>query len=195
MAAAASLGLTAFTGRAVVVILSGTRRVPRIVLRHEIDLADPWVPESRHPYHQELGDRNPEGVAACRRGCSAARRATRRAICRFVAEMRSHGHPPRAAAIVAASLVDPDGVAGAHARAHAEEGKLYREAIEAALQACGVPTSTFLQKALRALATQRLRTGAPAIEPTLKAFSHVVGTPWRAPEKLATLAAWISLTP
>jgi hypothetical protein len=27
----------------------------------------------------------------------------------------------------------------------------------------------------------------------LKAFSHRVGTPWRAPEKQAALAAWLAL--
>ena len=43
----AAVGLKVRAGRAVVVILEGTRAAPAIALRHEIELADAWVPESR----------------------------------------------------------------------------------------------------------------------------------------------------
>ena len=75
-------------GRAVVVILKGTRRAPEIVLRHEIDLADAWIRESLHPYHQELGDRGSAGEQARRRGCKAACHAAQRAVHTLLDEMR-----------------------------------------------------------------------------------------------------------
>jgi hypothetical protein len=190
----AAVGLKVRTGRAVVVVLKGTRPAPEIVLRHEIDLADPWAPESLHPYHEELGDSGPAGEQARRRGCDAARAAAQRAIQTFLEGMRSHDLQPCGAAIVASSLVDPARVAGAHPRAHAEEGKLYREAVEAALGACGLRVVTFLEKNVRAQAAAQLGPTAPQIDATLKAFSHMVGTPWRAPEKQAALAAWLVLS-
>jgi hypothetical protein len=73
--APAAIGLTVRPGRAVVVILKGTRRAPEIVLRHESDLVDAWVQDSLHPYHQELGARGPVGEMARRRGCEMATNA------------------------------------------------------------------------------------------------------------------------
>lgn len=189
-----SLGLTVRAGRAVVVVLKGTRRAPEMVLRHEIDLADPWVRESMHPYHQELGDPGPEGVRARRRGCAAAARAAQRAVRSFVRDMRSHGLEPRGAAIVVASLADPTRVPGAHARAHAEERNLYRAAVEGMLTTSGVRVATFLEKGVRSAAVAKLGLSGPQIDATLKVFVHEVGTPWRKPEKQAALAAWLALS-
>lgn len=192
--AVSSLGLNVHAGRAVVVILRGTRRAPEMVLRHGIDPADPWVRESMHPYHQELGDQGPEGVRARRRGCAAAGRAARRAIRSLVRDMRSHGLDPRGAAIVVASLAEPARIKGAHARAHAEERKLYREAVENALGACGLGIAMFLETSVRSAAAAQLRLSGRQIDAMLKVFVRQVGTPWRAPEKQAALAAWLALS-
>jgi hypothetical protein len=177
----------------VVVILKGTRRAPEIVLRHEIDLADAWVRESLHPYHQELGDRGPAGETARLRGCEAAANAARQAIYRLLDEMRSHRFEPCGAALVAAKIVDPERMPGAHARAHAREEKLYREAVESAFAGRGLRVVSFLDRNLRPAARARLRRSAQQVDATLKAFSHQVGTPWRQPEKDAALGAWLVL--
>ena len=186
---AAGVGLVVRPGRATVVILEGTRRLPAMVLRHEIDLGDVWVPESLHPYHRELGDPGPTGVRERRRGCAAARRASSRAIRRLIGEMRSHGFAPHGVAIVLSRPAKSTPALGAHARAHAEERKLYGEAVADALDACGVRITRFIGEDLRALAAKQVRD----IDATLRAFSHVVGTPWRAQEKQAALAAWVVL--
>lgn len=189
-----SLGLTVSPGRAVVVILRGTRRTPAIVLRHEIDLADPWVRESMHPYHQELRGA-PDGNRARRRGCAAACKAAARAVRSLLRDMKSHGLSPRGAAIVVPSLADPARVAGAHARAHAEERKLYREAVQGALAAAGLRAAMLLGASVRSAAVAQLGLTAGQVDAMLKAFSHHVGTPWRAQEKQAALAAWLALPP
>ena len=190
----AALGLNVRAGRAVAVILEGTRRAPEMVLRHEIDLADPWVRESMHPYHQELGVRGSDGVRARRRGCAAAGKSARRAVRAFVRDMRSHGLDAPRAAIVVASLSDPLRLAGAHARAHAEEAKLYREAVESALGGCGLRVAIFLGNRMRSLAAAQLGLSAQQVHAMLKRFAHQVGTPWRAQEKEAALAAWLTLS-
>jgi hypothetical protein len=48
---------------------------------------------------------------------------------------------------------------------------------------------------VRSAAADQLGLTAEQIDTTLKAFSHAVGTPWRAPEKQAALAAWLALSP
>jgi hypothetical protein len=187
------MGIALRPGRAVVVVLGGTRRTPRMVLRHEVHLADPWVPESMHPYHVELGNGGPPAARACRRGCSAARAATDRTLRAFVREMRAHGFEPRGAALIVRPGIDPARIRGAHARAHAAEERLYREAVDASLRRCGLRPVCLAEGEVRPAAARRLGLGAEAIAATLRAFSHAVGTPWRAPEKHAALGAWMRL--
>jgi hypothetical protein len=194
MIASSALGLNVRAGRAIVVILRRTGRTPEMVLRHEIDLADPWVPESMHPYHQELGNRGPEDLRARRRGCAAASKAAQRAVRSFVRDMRSHGLDPCGAAIVVATLAEPRRVAGAHARAHAQERELYRKTVETALRASGIRVTTFLEKSVGSVAIAQLRRSAQQVDAMLKVFVRQVGTPWRAPEKQAALAAWLALS-
>jgi hypothetical protein len=190
----AGLGLEVHTGRAVVVLLAGTFETPEIVLRHQIDLADPWIRESMHPYHQSLRKSGSADEEAQRRGCEAARRTSVQVIRAFVDDIRGHHFEPSAATIVARSVADPGRTRGAHARAHAEERKLYREAVEAALRGRDVEVVTLVENTLRAVAAQRLGRGTRELAAALKAFSRNVGTPWRAPEKNATLAAWLALS-
>jgi hypothetical protein len=189
----AAIGLRVRTGRAVVVVLRGTRAAPEIVLRQELRLYDPDVPESMQPYHHELDDSGPAGTAARRRGCQAAQRITRRAIRALLGDLRSRGLDPRGAAAVVSSLVDPARIGGAHPRAHAEEGKLYREAVESALDASGLQSTTLLEKAVHAAAAAQLAATQRQLDAMLKTFAGAVGAPWRAYEKQAALAAWIAL--
>ena len=190
---AAAVGLAVSTGRVVVVVVRVTPQTPKIVVRYEIHLADPWVPESLHPYHYELGDFGPADTQARRRGCQAASKTTCRAIHTLVGNMRSHQLKPQGACVVVSSLVDPLMLAREHPRAHAQEGKLYREAVEAELRSCRVPFITVANKDLLTLAAKRFGQTATQIKLTLKAFSREVGTPWRAPEKQAAVGGWIAL--
>jgi hypothetical protein len=107
--------------------------------------------------------------------------------------MRSHGLDPGGAAIVVRSLGDPAEIAGAHAWAHAEERELYREAVESALRVGGLRVTTFVEKSVRSAAVAQLRLSGQHIDAMLKTFVRQVGTPWRAPEKQAALAAWLVL--
>ena len=190
----AGLGLEVYTGRAIVVVLAGSSHTPEIVLRHELDLADPWVRESMHPYHQELGNRGSAGEHARRRGCAAARTASTRALRRLVREMRQHGLEPSKATVVALRRAEPSRAGGAHARAHAEERRLYRDAVESGLRASGLHVVTIAEHVLGAVAPKRLGRARHELDAALKAFAHRVGTPWRAPEKHAALGAWLALS-
>lgn len=61
------------------VVLRGSRRSPEIVVRYELQLSDPWVRESAHPYHVEFRDAGAEGTRARILGCEAAQKAAQRA--------------------------------------------------------------------------------------------------------------------
>lgn len=190
---AAALGLTVATGRATIAVLRGTRAAPEMVARFEVQLSDRWQVESSHPYHLELGRPGSEGEPARVRGCRAAEAGVRRAIRLLLDEMKELELAPHGAGIVATRPADPARVRGAHARAHAAERKLYLDAVLAALAEAGVPASVSPERRVRAEAAARLHRGAAQLEAVLKGFVRRVGTPWRAPEKHAALAAWMSL--
>ena len=104
--------------------------------------------------------------------------------------MKAHGYDPSGAAIVVSSLVDPTSIAGAHARAHAEEETLYRDVMVDTLATIGLDVKVHLDATLRAAVAKQLD---PAdIDAMLKRLAREVGTPWRAPEKHASLAAWLA---
>ena len=84
--------------------------------------------------------------------------------------MRSHQLKPQGPCVVVSSLVDPLKVAREHPRVNAQEGKLYREAVEAELRSCRVPFITVVNKDLLTLAADRLGQTASQINLTLKAF-------------------------
>jgi len=193
MAEPAAVGLAVSTGRAVVVVLRGTQASPEMVVRYELALSDPWVRESSHPYHLELGIAGDAGARARERGCTAAENAARRATHGLVADMQAHQLAPHGAAIVVRSLADPRRVSGAHARAHAEERTLYRRAVEAAFAEHGLDVLQLEEARVRAAAAKGLSQSAKGLDEMLKRFVRVVGTPWRAPEKHASLAAWLAL--
>ena len=193
MSAPAGLGLSVFAGRAVAVVVHGTRAEPAIALRHWLELGDPWVPESYHPFHQELGDASEAARGARIRGCAAANASVRRAIAQLVAEMRAHDFAPCGATLVVDRIRDPARVRGAHPRAHQAERELYRLAVVAALAEAGLTAAVFLEARLRGAASRALRRSPGELAASLRAFSHAVGTPWRAPEKNAALGAWLAL--
>ena len=181
------------TGRATVAVLRGTRAAPEMLARFELQLSDRWRTESAHPYHLELGRPGPEGEAARRRGCQAAEAGVRRALRLLLDELRELELAPHGAGIVATRPVDPARVRGAHPRAHAAERKLYLDAVVAALGEAGVPVMVSPEKRVRAEAAVRLGRRPSQLDAMLKQFVRRVGTPWRAPEKLAALAAWMCL--
>jgi len=193
MAQAAALGLAVSTGQAVVVVLCGTARAPAIAARFPLALSDPWVRESLHPYHAELGGTGREGELARRLGCDAAAASTARAVRALLGDMRTHGFEPNGATLVVRSLADPASVRGAHARAHAAELALYRHALEQAFRDGGVPVRSIAEKSVRAQAAARLERSPRQLDAALWGFVEQVGTPWRAPEKRAALGAWLAL--
>ncbi len=90
---------------------------------------------------------------------------------------------------MAGSLIDPSTIANEHIRAHAEEGLFFRTIVEDA----GLEPATFPAKELMHVAVRQLRRGERGIRVALAAMGRTVGSPWRADEKSAALAAWLAL--
>ena len=134
-----ALGFRIKTGLAVALFVDRTGDEVRVVGRRLVSLAG--RDGARFVHHAALDLPEREGSAATRRLIAAARKVAAR-------EMRAldDAHGVKRAGIVVGSLTDPNKIPGAHMRAHALEGKLYRDLVVDALEAAGIRTTVLLER-------------------------------------------------
>lgn len=176
----AAVGLRVKTGKALAIAIAGEAASPTALLREQIALADPAVPESSFPYHLELEGRRKAGEAMVRR----VRRFGAAALARL---FESVGAIERIESItvVVNTHTPPERITSPHMRAHGKEGWLFREICEHAAQSHGIEPST--------LALYEIPLGDRSTQRALTVLGSKFGRPWTADWKLATAAAWRTL--
>jgi hypothetical protein len=188
----ATIGFRVRTARATAVLLAGSPASPRVLGCRALTLYDPAVPESRQPYHAALGLPEAEGRAVVRRAGDAVRVVAIRAVGALAGELRGAGHALGGIGLVVGSNADPARLGNAHVRAHASEGRLFREVLEAGALACGARCLVLLERDAYTEAAAALGKPVDALRRAVAALRPAAG-PWRAEEKTATLAAWMLL--
>ena len=180
------------SGWAVSILISGSARSPHLCESGAINLSDPRNPEMRQPYHAAMGLLETETTKLKRR-MQSVRRATGQSILGLLKRCADNGYAIRRAVLVVGSVIDPDSIANPHIRAHALEGRLFRVTLEAALQSRGIQCAIFNERDTYAAASKLLGQSRTQIQRTLAHLGRSVNGPWRADQKLAALAAWMSL--
>ena len=188
----ATLGFRVKSGSAVSIVIDGSIRSPHLCEIRVIDLSDPRDPETLQPYHAAMGV--PEmNARKLKRRVQSVRRATEQSIVDLLKRFTDNGYGIRRAALVVGSVIDPDSIANPHIRAHALEGRLFRTTLEAALQSRGIQCAVFIERDTYSTASNLLRRSHTQIHRKLAHLGRSVNGPWRADQKLAALAAWMSL--
>jgi hypothetical protein len=188
----AALGFRVKSGWAAAVLLTGPTRSPQLCDVRRIDLSDPRLPETRQPYHAAMGKLETDTTKINRR-VSVVRSIAQQSIATLLASYRQKGYAIRRAALVVGSQVDPDSIANAHIRAHAFEGQLFRAVLGEALQACRIRTEILVERNAYAQAAAELKDSNDNVQRMIRDFGRVAQGPWRAEQKLAALAAWLTL--
>lgn len=188
----AALGFRVKSGWAAAVLLTGPTRSPQLCDVRRIDLSDPRLPETRQPYHAAMGKLETDTTKIKRR-VSVVRSIAQQSIATLLASYRQKGYAIRRAALVVGSQVDPDSIANAHIRAHAFEGQLFRSVLGEALQACRIRTEILVERNAYAQAAAKLKDSNDNVQRMIRDFGRVAQGPWRAEQKLAALAAWLTL--
>ena len=101
----------------------------------------------------------------------------------------------RRAGLIVGSVIDPQRVGNLHIRAHASEGQLFRTVLADALRAHGIDCDVIVDKALPEQAVKGLRRTSGEITRTVASLGKTIGGTWRADDKAACTAAWLSLIP
>ena len=188
-----SIGLRAKTGRAIAVILGGRIGAPQLLKREAIKLADPAFPETYQPYHEVLDLSWDKAQVAVRKIASRIEKTASKEIARLVREARSDGASICGVGIVGAGDRNLEKIGSTHIRAHAAEGVLFRAVLEAGAAANELFNRRFDERGLDQTAVEQLNLPAAKIKAQLAEMGRSAGSPWRADEKAAAMAAWLVL--
>lgn len=183
-----SLGLRVKSGWAAAVLLSNSRTSPAVVDSRMVELADPDVSQSRQPYHAGFGTAQ-TNTATVDQLVHGIERFSRRTVKALIREYRELGRV-RSAAVVVASLTEPASIANQHMRAHASEGKLFRDVLVDALQRCDIKVRVVLERDVYDLLGRRLHCSVTRAKGHVAALGVDVGR-WRAEQKVAAAGAWL----
>jgi hypothetical protein len=118
---------------------------------------------------------------------------TARSVTELLNHFRGVEYKIRGAGLVVGSQIDPASISNPHIRAHALEGRLFRSVLEDALQAHGLSCSVVLEREIYGKAAAHLARAEDDLKRALSGLGRSLGGPWRAEEKLAALAAWMTL--
>lgn len=188
------VGLTVKSGWAAVVLV---RRSDGLELLHSmrVELSDPDVPESRQPFHDGFSNARTPGPELTRLLTSVhtyGSRALADALNRCAA---GTGEAIGRAAVVVGSLIEPESLGNTHMRIHAKEGQLFRELVVDTLRRRRIRTHVWRDRDLYGAAFGVLGRSESATRAYLTQLGKGRVGPWRAEQKAAALAAWLTLSP
>ena len=190
---AVSIGLRAKTARAIAVVLAGPVDSPRVVKRIELVLSDPAMPATSEPYHEVMELPWERATVAVRKIATRIEEVASKCLARLVREAQAEGFAVRGVGIVGAGNRNLEKIGSTHIRAHAAEGVLFRQVLEAAASANEMRSRTFDQRKIDETAVLELHIPIETLKTRLGELGRSVGSPWRADEKAAATAAWLAL--
>jgi hypothetical protein len=189
----AIIGLRAKTGRAIAVVLGGSRAAPLVLSKAEIKLTDPKIPETFQPYHEVMDLTWEQSQTAVRTFTRPIETVARKALAKMIKELHAQGSKVKGVGIVGSKDRDLARIGNYHIRAHAAEGILFRHVLELAAESNGLPARAFPDRELEQIATSELGLSPAAIKQALGNLGQSLDPPWRGDEKQAALAAWLTL--
>lgn len=190
--AKAAFGFRVKSGWAAAVLLSLREGKPAVLESLRITLSDSRDPETLQPYHASAGTLEQDPVVI-RRRIRKVQAATQSSVQELLGMVERHGVRVARAGLVVGSLTDPATVRHPHMGAHALEGQLFRTVLSEALEGVGVACLFLVEQGALPAGVAALGRSAPSIRAALCLPGKEGRRPWRAEQKLATLAAWMAL--
>jgi hypothetical protein len=185
-----ALGLRVKSGFAIAIVASGDEQGWTILSRHQVPLTDGTDAYARFPLHPGLELEASAAQVASSAAVAAIKAAAQREIAGLVKSLQ----PIATAVLVVGSVIDPEKISNPHIRAHAGEGRLYREVIGSELDRHGIAHQVLVERDAYAFVALRLKRTEAQLRAEVDRHGKGVVKPWRADEKLAALAACWPLT-
>lgn len=185
-----AIGFKAHSGWAAAVAVGLLDEHPHLVDRQRLALVDTgdaaWA---RQPYHAAEGLTPSRADALVQRGIAAARETSAVCVDRWVQQLRDAGHDIAGGTVLTAPPMPAWTTAqilAVHIRMHQAEGKLFPDALAAAVAACGLPLGLIPERAL-----DELEPGACPWAEDIASMGRWTGPPWGADQKHAAMAALV----
>src|SRR6059036_1571492 len=189
----AAIGFRVKSGWATAVLISGPSESPRLLDRRIIDLSDPAVPDSKQPYHAVLEMAEKDAAKTERHLRGVVERFTSRSVTQLLKEYSNAGHAVAGIGLVVGSDIDPATIKNDHIRAHALEGRLFRTVLERACRSLGLRASVLVERQAYPAGATALHRSESQLKRAVTELGRAIDGPWRADEKTAALAAWMTL--
>lgn len=192
----AAVGFRVHSGWAAAVVVCGPVKTPVVVERRKIQLVKIFSYTYRQPYHTAKAMTPPDGAKFVRSVQADGKRLGVAALRSLQADVDAAGWKIARAALLLASgraLPGLEKILASHALIHTADGELFRESLRAACAGCELPVKGIREKELFAEASRKLGVPAAQLKRRIAGFGKSLGPPWTEDEKLATLAAWLTL--
>ncbi|HYS54907.1 MAG TPA: hypothetical protein VER58_14210 [Thermoanaerobaculia bacterium] len=183
----AAIGIKSKTGRAIAVVLSESTAHPEFVCRQELKLSDKKIPATMQPYHEVMEMPWSESVTAVKPAIAAIEKIAAASLRKLMDVVESRGLRVACVAVVGPKDRQLERIGNPHIRAHAAEGVLFRAVVEKAAAANDCPSRAFVDP------TTELPEPSGRVKSVLAEYGKAAGSPWRADEKTAAIAAWVAL--
>jgi hypothetical protein len=196
MSEAVALGLRAHSGWTAAVAASGSPNKPIILDLRRIETADARIHGSTQPYHAAKELCFEEAETLIRQCQESSTLLAVRAVSAWIAQLRQNGLRVVGVGILYASgrpLPNLAAILRSHALIHTAEGEFFRAALVTASECCSVHVTKIKEREIWESATSVFRLPTEDLQRRIGELGKSVGPPWRQDEKLASLAAWITL--
>jgi len=192
----AAIGFRVHSGWAAMVAVSLEDGVPVVLQRRKLLLVKTFSYTFRQPYH--TAEKMPPGDASeFVRGVETESRELALSGLRAVEkELDSADYKVGGCALLLTSgrkLPEFEKILASHALIHTADGELFREAIRHCCARAKLPLTAIKERELLAAASKRLNKRPEFLNRQVAALGKSLGPPWTQDEKLATLAAWLTL--
>jgi hypothetical protein len=192
-----ALGFRTHSGWALLVAVANPGRAPEAVARLRLEMVDSSSPGGAQPFHKAAELELNAAEALVNSAAGSANRIATVALRKFTAELSQRGMRAVGAIVLAGSgrtISDLRVLLGSHPAIHTAEGELFRNAVLHACHECGISASRIREKELLQIAAAQLTLTEQQITKQLMEMGRKLGRPWTQDEKLAALAAWLSLS-
>jgi hypothetical protein len=192
----AAIGFRVHSGWAAMVAVSLENGVPVVVRRRKLLLVKTFSYTFRQPYH--TAEKMPLGDAAefVRGVAKESQELALAGIRTLQNELETVDYKLRGCAVLLASgrkLPEFEKILASHALIHTADGELFRESIRHSCARAKLPLAAIKERDLLAATAKCLNKRPEFLTRHVTALGKALGPPWTQDEKLATLAAWLTL--
>jgi hypothetical protein len=193
----AALGFRVHSGWAAAVVVCGPVDAPVVVDRRKIQLVKIFSYTFRQPYHTAEKMPRQDATKFIRGVQSEAKRLASSALRSLQTDLAGGDFKIVRGALLLASghaLPALEQILASHALIHTADGELFRDSLRAACARLHLPVQGIREKELFETASKVLGIQPAILKRRIAAFGKSLGPPWSQDEKLAALAAWLSLS-